>query len=51
MIFEMYLLYTPFTSPSDPQVDVESLFATITKMQVMTLHSFFYRPHCSRTNP
>lgn len=34
MIFEMYLLYTPFTSPKDPTVDVESVFATIAKIQV-----------------
>jgi CRP-like cAMP-binding protein len=35
MIYEMYLLYTPFTSPSDPHVDVESVFATIAKIQVL----------------
>jgi hypothetical protein len=40
MIYEMYLLYTPFTSPSDSQVDVESVFATIAKIQVVSSPPF-----------
>lgn len=33
MIHEMYLLFTPFTSPNESQIDVESLFASIAKVQ------------------